>query len=692
MPKRKRGTEMADAQEPCVRSPLRKSARLLEGEKHQPLPLQNGERQRDENEENEPRTVLQSSSTTKSTRADVSRVLSAPAIAYLPEQRCPSPISEIDTETSTDDITDENHLAKTNSDTLGLGAGHKRKRGEKLGQAGIESRKHTRKSEPVAASPNLEPKERLNVPGVDELSAEQKLQSEETVPQTKIPVIESPEKPAKELEVREAEQQEIQEPISYWAVHHTWPKNFAEHIPMAYPVSTKKRQRTLDPAQSSNDEKLLSYAQSRKLEEVPQQSTSAYERHILTKGLDMDAFRGGELVSEESENLCIDLQQITRHTIEPSIFPIRDIRKILNFCRNRNEAIVNRDVTPILIPSITSLYFGGDDSLEHVIDEVNEMWCSQCFLEGPQIKPDLAIGLFSSAFTEEEIFKMNMYATVDNWTRTTTHMYFSFLMCEVKSGEQGLDIADRQNMHSCSVAVRAILRIQQAANKCRPEKVTDSLDRKILVFSISHTQQNARLFGHYGIAREQTWTYYRHCIQTFDLIYNKNSLLAIHNFVRNILQDYLPVHVRRLKAALEALPDPNVASEWGGLTDSTGLSVAASGIQLNEGGSQQDIQRRAADCAAMPPPGSSLNTSAQDTIDKLIEEGRRKEQVYKEEMETQKKEQDMKINKILEDMRREKQEVIEEMRREKQDEIGKMKKMMDEFLEKRSTRSTRSSR
>lgn len=55
-------------------------------------------------------------------------------------------------------------------------------------------------------------------------------------------------------------------------------------------------------------------------------------------------------------------------------------------------------------------------------------------------------------------FKIRRYNSVDNRTKTTMHMFFPFIMCEVKCGREGLDIADRQNMHSCSVAVRAILR------------------------------------------------------------------------------------------------------------------------------------------------------------------------------------------------------------------------------------------
>lgn len=85
----------------------------------------------------------------------------------------------------------------------------------------------------------------------------------------------------------------------------------------------------------------------------------------------MNPLRGEEYVSDESKIYCIDLQEIARKTIKSIIFSERTIRKILNLHRNQNEAIVNRDVIPLLVPPITSPYFGGANHLERVIDEVN---------------------------------------------------------------------------------------------------------------------------------------------------------------------------------------------------------------------------------------------------------------------------------------------------------------------------------
>lgn len=46
----------------------------------------------------------------------------------------------------------------------------------------------------------------------------------------------------------------------------------------------------------------------------------------------------------------------------------------------------------------------------------------------------------------------------------TYYMYFPFLTCEVKCGAAALDIADHQDAHSVTLAVRAIFELFRAVN------------------------------------------------------------------------------------------------------------------------------------------------------------------------------------------------------------------------------------
>lgn len=72
-------------------------------------------------------------------------------------------------------------------------------------------------------------------------------------------------------------------------------------------------------------------------------------------------------------------------------------------------------------------------------------------------------------------------------------MYFPFPTCEVKCGGAALDVADRQNAHSMTYAVRDTVELYRAVKR---EK---ELHREILTFSISRDHRSVRIYGHYAI-------------------------------------------------------------------------------------------------------------------------------------------------------------------------------------------------
>lgn len=314
------------------------------------------------------------------------------------------------------------------------------------------------------------------------------------------------------------------------------------------------------PTDTSKKRTTSSYSQNVRDGEVLEQYTSAYQVWIATKGLDMDLLTGEEMVSQESKDLCTSLREIKHNTIGPTIFPNGAFRQLLFSYQNRNEAIIKRDITTIIIPPIKSIYLNGDNDMKHIIDEVDADWKENCVLAGPRPRPDLAIGLFSSAFTSTEISKLQNYSAFNNPTKFTDHMYFPFLMCEVKCGNESLNIADRQNMHSSSVAITALLKIVQDADKYRSEKILATLDGQILVFSISHNEQDVRVYGHYASIGEKQWTCNRYLIKQFGILGGQDDLHAIYNFVQNVLKDHAPKHFNRLRDALAAFHEPTTMS------------------------------------------------------------------------------------------------------------------------------------
>jgi len=161
----------------------------------------------------------------------------------------------------------------------------------------------------------------------------------------------------------------------------------------------------------------------------------------------------------------------------------------------------------LVVPSAETLATYGATHLEHLIEGVNECWTGNIAVKGPLPKPDYSVGFRRSAFSDEQLKKLDpLIGSVFDISLfvATYRMYFPFLTCEVKCDAAALDIADRQNAHSMTVELyKAVKREKE-------------LDREILAFSISHDHRSVRIYGHYLVIEENKTTFYRHPIRTFD--------------------------------------------------------------------------------------------------------------------------------------------------------------------------------
>ncbi|KAL2044544.1 hypothetical protein ABVK25_012397 [Lepraria finkii] len=129
------------------------------------------------------------------------------------------------------------------------------------------------------------------------------------------------------------------------------------------------------------------------------------------------------------------------------------------------------------------------------------------------------------------------------------YLYFPFLACEVKCGAAALDVADRQNANSMTLAVRAVVELFRLVKR---EK---ELDREILAFSISHDHRSVRIYGHYPVIEAKKTTFYRCPIYRFSFIAleGKDKWTA-HIFTENVYHTWMPTHFTRLCSVIDALP------------------------------------------------------------------------------------------------------------------------------------------
>lgn len=132
-------------------------------------------------------------------------------------------------------------------------------------------------------------------------------------------------------------------------------------------------------------------------------------------------------------------------------------------------------------------------------------------------------------------------------------MYFPFLTSEVKCGNAAPDVADRQNAHSVSVAVNAVVELYRAVSR------QAELHRKILAFSVSHDHEAVRIYGHYALINGKDTAFHRHLIRKFDITdQDGKDKWTAYEFTRNVYDTFVPIHLERISSAIDQLPDPEV--------------------------------------------------------------------------------------------------------------------------------------
>ncbi|KAB5526493.1 hypothetical protein GE09DRAFT_1151599, partial [Coniochaeta sp. 2T2.1] len=235
-------------------------------------------------------------------------------------------------------------------------------------------------------------------------------------------------------------------------------------------------------------------------------------------------------------------------------------------------------ISRLIVPSVEQ-YALHAKHLKHLTESVNEGWNNSIPLTGTRPQPDYSVGFRREAFTEDQLAKLspfigNFIAGDQSFFMATYYMYFPFLTCEVKCGAAALDIADRQNAHSMTLAVRAIVELFRAVKR------EEEVNRQILAFSISHDHRSVRIYGHYPVLEGTDTKYYRHAIRTFDFTeLDGRDKWTAYRFTKNI-------------------------SDVPSLSEATGLSQDLGNLMQSDVGS-----------ASVPVEGDSQSSNAEQPAD-----------------------------------------------------------------------------
>ena len=316
-----------------------------------------------------------------------------------------------------------------------------------------------------------------------------------------------------------------------------------------------------------------------------------YEVRLKQKGSYMCKSPLG--IKDTSRELCRTLFEKEQTIPQDTLFRDDLFEETCESVQGRNEAMVVRDITPLICPSAQVLRIYGAKHLSLLYESVNEAWTSMNEYEGTLPQPDYSVGFGLSAFTKEQLDKLKPFVgepgfQVITYFMATTRIYFPFLTCEVKCGAAALDIADRQNAQSMSIALRALVVL------FRYVKREKELDREILTFSISHDHRSVRIYGHYPVIEGEKTSFYRHPIHEFSFIaQDGKEKWTTLKFVKNVYDHHSPKIHKLICSAIDDLP-ANISfelSQSASFSQSTPQSLPPSNAEsvLGEDDSQSSL-------------------------------------------------------------------------------------------------------
>lgn len=341
--------------------------------------------------------------------------------------------------------------------------------------------------------------------------------------------------------------------ITHWAAQKAWPKEYFKMSELHRLVAHKRSTPSLQRKRSEYS--LVTSATAS--DQRPREEKSAPYRSPLYRTVLQEA--GGSYMCEHelgitdaSESLCQTLLQKGPITPEGTLFRDDIFNKACRNLDGKNEARIIKDISQLLIPSAETLATLGATHLNIMVESVNEGWNNSLPVTRPRPQPDYAVGFRQSAFSVDQLSKLRPILgspSCLSYLKATYYMLFSFFTCEVKCGSIGLDIADRQNAHSMTLAVRAVVELLKIVKR---EK---ELHREILAFSVSHDHETVRIYGYYPVFDNTETTIWRHPIRKFDFTeLNGKEKWTAYTFTRNVYDIWMPKHFKRICSAIDEFP------------------------------------------------------------------------------------------------------------------------------------------
>ena len=288
-------------------------------------------------------------------------------------------------------------------------------------------------------------------------------------------------------------------------------------------------------------------------------------------------------IGEDGVKACEELFNRPHSPPENTLFDDDKATTTLDKVIGRNETKIIQDIGRLIVPSVHHEYIRGARHLEILEESANELWNRAIPVTDKRPQPDYAVGLSRDAFTPAQWKKLEKaFGGPDQVSelRATDLMFLPFFTCEVKSSaREGMIIADRQNAHSMTFAARAIVNLFRLADRVK------DVHRRILAFSISHTDESARIFCCVALVEEDgDVKYYCHELDPGFYFKAEGGRWKAYKFTRNLYDYWVPRHLEMLNDVINLipgdLPQHSASTSQTAADCSTGASQTLECLQL----------------------------------------------------------------------------------------------------------------
>ncbi|KAI4152812.1 MAG: hypothetical protein LQ340_002693 [Diploschistes diacapsis] len=343
-----------------------------------------------------------------------------------------------------------------------------------------------------------------------------------------------------------------------------------------------------------------------------------YERELNLSGSYLvDAPEG---ITDDSKLLCQTLLTNAQTVPQDTLFRDDLFSKTCTKISQRNEARIVEDISPLIAPSPETLATYGAMGLDHLIFNIDERWGESIPLTRTRPQPDRCVGFSDSTFNLLQLRKLRQcighFVPIEYLSPllATWRMYFPFFACEAKSASEDIHVANKQNAHSMSMAVRGIVELFKEVKR------EDELHRKTLAFSISHNASQVRICGHYPIIQKGATTFHCHLIHSFDFTAQtgKDKWTA-YQFTKNVYFEFMPKLQTLICSAIDQIVLKN-DSRGSNLPPPILLGESLVTGTDKEPGQPNTLDMLASATASQNPPGSKRKRL---TLKEQLEEQRK---------------------------------------------------------------------